>query len=404
MTKTMPARGGSANLFGGKHFVIIGGGIIGSTLALELVQKGQKATVLEKETRLGLHQSGRNSGVIHSGINQTPGSLKAKMCVEGSRRLRQYCRERAIPMVECGTLVLARNDDEIKILEELLKRGNECGVPGLQLISEKELRKKEPVSKGIAALFSPTGAAIDSLKFLQTVASEAKEKGAQFHLYHKVTGIDKKIVHTSKEEFSADYIVNCAGLEADKIAQMMGVGMGCRIVPFRGEYMEVKNCPVNTMIYQPPDLRFPFLSIHLTRETDGRVLAGPTATLAFGREAYNKEWDFREMSEMFLSRPFQKLILSKEFLGLAYSNFKVSVSRKAFWKEIDSLVTGVKLDQITPHRSGIRAQMVDSDGKLVNDILVEKGEDSTHVLNAVSPGLTSSLAFAEYLAANFLEN
>ena len=388
----MPARGG--------HFVIIGGGIIGSTLALELAKQGAKVTVLEKENCLGLHQSGRNSGVIHSGVNQKPGSLKAKMCVEGSKRLRQYCRDRAIPMVECGTLVIARNQNEIKILEELLRLGNECSVPGLQIIDEKELRRREPVSKGIAALFSPTGATIDSLKFLETVASEAKEKGVEFHLYHKVIEIDGKKIRTTHAEFSGDYIVNCAGLEADNIAHMMRVGLGYRIIPFRGEYMEVKNCPVNTMIYQPPDLKFPFLSIHLTRETDGKVLAGPTATLAFGREAYDKEWNFGEMAEMFLSKPFQKLVLSKEFLGLAYSNFKISVSRKAFWKEIDSLVTGVKLDQITPHRSGIRAQMVDSEGKLVNDILVEKGENSTHVLNAVSPGLTSSLAFAEYLAGS----
>ena len=384
------------------HFILIGGGIIGSTIALELAKRGEKITVLEKEEKLGLHQSGRNSGVIHSGINQKPGTLKAKMCVEGSRRLREYCRAHGIPMIERGTLVIARNEKEMGVLEELFKRGTECDVPGLTFVSKDTLRKKEPISCGIAALLSPTGAAVDSPKLLETIAREAKERGVEFRLYHKVIGIDGKKIKTSQGEFSADHIINCAGLEADRIAQMMGAGKGYRIIPFRGEYMEVKDCPVNTMIYQPPDLQFPFLSIHLTRETDGKVLAGPTATLAFGREAYFQQWDFREMAGMFGSRPFQKLLLSKEFLGLAFSNFWVSVSKRAFLKEIQSLVNGVKLDQLTTYRSGIRAQMVDSEGRFVNDLLVESGENSTHVLNAVSPGLTCSLAFAEYIVTTYL--
>ena len=387
-----------------KRFIIIGGGVVGTAVALELAKRGgAKVTVLEKEKTLGLHQSGRNSGVIHSGINQKPGSLKARMCVEGSRRLREYCRTRNIPMKECGTLVIARDDKEAAILYELLRRGNGCAVPHLRIIDGKELREKEPVSRGIRALFSPTGATIDSLKFLQTIAAEAREKGAEFHFYRKVTGIDRKKITTSEREFSADYLINCAGLEADRIAQMMGAGESYRIIPFRGEYMEVRDCAVNTMIYQPPDLQFPFLSIHLTRETDGRILAGPTATLSFGREAYHKEWDFQEMAGMFASRPFRKLVFGKEFLGLAVRNFCVSVSRRAFLHEIQSLVSGVKLNQLTPYRSGIRAQMVDPEGRLVNDILVETRNDSTHVLNAVSPGLTCSLAFAEYLVNNFPE-
>ena len=387
-----------------KRFVIIGGGVIGAAVSLELAKRGgAKVTVLEKEKTLGLHQSGRNSGVIHSGINQKPGSLKARMCVEGSRRLREYCVTRNVPMKECGTLVIAREEKEIEILEELLRRGNECGVPRLRMIDEKELRQKEPASRGTHALFSPTGATVDSLTFLQTIAQEAREKGAEFHFYRRAVGIDGKKIRTSEGEFQADYIINCAGLEADRIAQMAGAGKGYRIIPFRGEYMEVRGCPVNTMIYQPPDLAFPFLSIHLTRETDGRVLAGPTATLAFGREAYDKEWNFHEIAEMLASRPFRKLIFGKEFLGLAFKNFRVSISKRAFLQEIQSLVNGVKLNQLAPYRSGIRAQMVDSDGRLVNDILVETRNDSTHVLNAVSPGLTCSLAFAEYLVNNLPE-
>lgn len=305
-------------------------------------------------------------------------------------------------MVECGTLVVARNNEEVKTLEKLLQMGNECGVPGLRLIDQKELQQREPLAKGFRALLSPTGATVDSLKLLGTVASEAREQGVEYRFHHRVIGIEGKKIKTVQGEFTADHIVNSAGLEADRIAHLMGVGTSYRIIPFRGEYMEVKRCPVNGMIYQPPDLRFPFLSIHLTRETDGRVLAGPTATLAFGREAYHKEWDLGEMAGMFLSRPFRRLITSREFLGLAVSNFLVSFSKRAFLKEIQSLVAGIALDQLVAFRSGIRAQMVDSEGKFVNDSLVEARESSTHILNAVSPGLTSSFAFAEYVVERCL--
>lgn len=385
------------------HFIVIGGGIVGSAIALKLAERAEgKVTVLEKEASLGAHASGRNSGVIHSGINQRPGSLKAKMCVEGSRLLRDYCKRHGVPVRECGTLVIARKPTEEGILQKLLQMGNECGVPGLRLIDRTGLKKREPLAKGIAALFSPSGATVDSLKLLQTVAGEAREKGVQYCFSHKVIGIEGRRIKTTEGEWIADHFINCAGLDADHIAQMAGAGKNYRVIPFRGEYMEVEHCEVNSMIYQPPDLGFPFLSIHLTRETDGRVLAGPTATLAFGREAYQKEWDFREMAGMFLSRPFQRLAISRHFLGLALSNFLLSVSKRAFLKEVQSLVEGVELNQLVPFRSGIRAQMVDSDGKLVNDLLIETAEFSTHILNAVSPGLTSSLAFADYVIANHL--
>lgn len=382
-----------------KRFVIIGGGIIGTTIALELARRGAgSVTVLEKESSLGRHASGRNSGVIHSGINQKPGSLKARMCVEGSRRLREYCREKKVPMAECGTLVTARRPEEIKVLERLLEMGRESGVPGLEIIDERELKKREPRAAGVAALFSPTGAAVDSVALLNSLAEEVRQAGVRFELACPVVRIDGRRVLTRDGEWEADHILNAAGLQADKIAHSMGAGREYRVVPFRGEYFEVRGCDVRSMIYQPPDLRFPFLSIHLTRETDGRVLAGPSAVLAFGREAYEKEWVWPEMIEMFQSPQFLRLVTSRAFLGMALQNLKTSFSKRAFLKEIQLLVPGVKEEQLVPFRSGIRAQLVDRRGRLVDDLLVEFHEGSTHILNAVSPGMTCSLAFAEWVA------
>ena len=254
------------------------------------------------------------------------------------------------------------------------------------------------MAEAAAAFLSPTGATVDSPALLQSLAEEAKSAGVNFRFCQKVTAIEKRRVVTDREKIETDYVINCAGLYADKIAHWMGVGRQYRVVPFRGEYLEVKRCDVRSMIYQVPDLRFPFLSIHLTRETDGRVLAGPSAVLAFGREAYDKEWDFKEMGGLFTSRQFWGLVRNPEFLGMAAGNIKTSISKKAFLKQIQSLIPSVQAEQLAPARSGIRAQLVDSKGEMVNDLLVEPGENSTHVLNAVSPGMTSSLAFAEYVA------
>ncbi|HNV85652.1 MAG TPA: L-2-hydroxyglutarate oxidase [Candidatus Omnitrophota bacterium] len=385
------------------HIVIIGAGVIGTTIGRALAfKKAGPITILEKEPSAGQHQSGRNSGVIHSGINQKPGSMKARMCVEGNRLLREYCRKKKVPMEECGTLVSARTEKECCVLEKLLDMGMQCEVPGLKIITQKELKEREPASLGIAALFSPQGATVDAPALMEALTQEAKGLGIRYRFGTKVTGIDGKTVSTNQGKIEADHVINCAGLHSDTIAHMMDVGKQYRIIPFRGEYMEVRNCGVRSMIYQAPDLRFPFLSIHLTRETDGRVLAGPSAVPAFGREAYNKEWVWREMPGIFLSRQFIRLFMNPEFVGIAFDNAMVSLSKSAFLRQIQSLVSGVKSDDIIPARAGIRAQMVDSSGKMVNDLVAEYFKDSTHILNAVSPGLTSSLAFAEHVADRIL--
>ena len=224
-----------------KKYVIIGGGIIGSSIAREIRKRDLgDVLVLEKEHELGHHASGRNSGVIHSGINQTPGLLKAKMCVKGSRMLRDYCRENSVPMIECGTLVIGRNSDEIGILDKLMYMGKEIGVPDLKIINQLELRKREPFANGLVALLSPTGAIVDSKTLLRTVALEAESLGARYQFNAEVREIsDKGKIKTKIKKIDADFIINCAGLHADKIAHMMGVGLDYKIIPFKGNYLSI---------------------------------------------------------------------------------------------------------------------------------------------------------------------
>lgn len=386
------------------RFVIIGGGIIGTSIARELARrKAGSITVLEKEVRAGCHASGRNSGVIHSGINQKPGSMKARMCVAGSRMLREYCREKNVPMRECGTLVVASTEKEEETLQTLLTMGEACGVEGLRMLSAKELQERESNALGKTALLSPSGATVDAPALVESLALEAQSGGVEFLFSRKALKVREGCIETGRETVEADFIINCAGLYADRIAHQMGAGKGYHIVPFRGEYLEVEGCEVRSMIYQAPDLRFPFLSVHLTRETDGRVLAGPTACLAFGREAYHKQWHPGDMADMMTRAAFWRLISSPEFLTVASANALMSLSRHAFVREVRKVARGIEASRVKPFRSGIRAQMINAKGRFVNDILVERQEKAFHVLNAVSPGMTCSLAFAEYVTDRILE-
>ncbi|MBI4387560.1 MAG: L-2-hydroxyglutarate oxidase [Candidatus Omnitrophica bacterium] len=388
-----------------KSFLVVGGGIIGTAIAREiLLRKLGDVTILEKEDHLAEHASGRNSGVIHSGINQRPGSLKARMCLEGSKRLREFCRDHDVPMRECGTIVAAQNESDEKVLDQLLEMGRAVGVPKLQILSREELNEREPDAIGTKALLSPTGAVVDSRALLKRMAEEVMRLGGHYEFSACVTKINLRHVITNQTEYSFDHLINCAGLYSDQVAHQMGVGLEYTIIPFRGEYMEIKNSSlrVQSMVYQVPDLRFPFLSVHLTREADGKLLAGPTAALSFGRESYKKEFNWCETGAMFLKPQFWGLLASKEFMTLAWMNAKISFSVREFLKEIQKICPKVSAKDIMPYRAGIRAQMVDRRGKMVNDLVVKFCENSTHVLNAVSPGMTASLAFAEYVVNGIL--
>lgn len=387
--------GGGAKKF---DYLIIGGGIIGSSIARELASREiGSVAVLDKEPRLGLHASGRNSGVLHSGINQQPGSLKARMAVEGNRAAREFCKEHGVSMERCGTIVVSRNESELAVLGTLLEMGAAAGVEGLRIIGRDELLEREPSAVGDNALLSPNGAIVDSEAFVGAVADDARARGARYTMNAEVTAIRGRTVVSRAGEFEAGHVINCAGLYSDRIAAMMGAGKGCRIIPFRGEYMELRGLEVNSMVYQAPDLRYPFLGVHFTKTVDGRVLAGPTAMLSFGREAYDKRIVPGESARMIASVNFWRLVSSGEFLRLVWHNGKISFSDRAFLAEIRTLAPDVAMDQLKPYRSGIRAQLVDRRGRMVGDMVVEYRDGSTQILNAVSPGMTAALAFAVHV-------
>ncbi|MDY7082899.1 MAG: FAD-dependent oxidoreductase, partial [Halobacteria archaeon] len=258
-------------------------------------KSGLDICVIEKEYHLAEHQSGRNSGVLHPGFNYPPGSMKARFSTEGTRRMKEYCRDNEIPLYECGVLVVAMDDEEEERLGELKEQADENSVE-TSIIGRDGIEEHEPNSAGQAALYCPEAASVDSQKYVYTLARDAENEGVNFYMGHKVKDVQKgnenaspHIIETNKGTLEADYIVNAAGLYADRIAHRMGVGKGYSVVPFRGEYYELvpdKAEMVNSMIYPTPDPELPFLGVHYTKRTDGKVIVGPNAVLAFGREAY----------------------------------------------------------------------------------------------------------------------
>jgi len=390
-------------------YCIIGSGIIGSAIAREIALRGiGDVEVIEKEEGLGKHASGRNSEVIHSGINQKPGTYKAKFCLEGSKMLREYCLSHGVPMEECGTIVTANSEKEIEALNHIYNLGKQVGVPGIRIISKSELTEREPYAKGLEALLSPSGAILDSKSLLEEVMEDAVSAGAIYSFGEKVLDISGGKIITEKSEINADKIINCTGLNADRIAHIMGVGKDYFIIPIRGDYLQVP-LEVSSMIYQVPDLRFPFLGVHLTKKVNGGVIAGPTASLSLGgREDYDRKKGVLGLSEMICEPSFWRWgidsLLDQAKLEQIVYNVKLSNSQNFFVEEIEKIYSGpIDSKKISPYRSGIRAQLVNSKGIMIDDFLIEETENSIHVLNTVSPGLTSSLAFAKHIVDKYIE-
>ncbi len=390
--------------------VVIGSGIIGSAIARELSMRTKEAVVvLEKENTFGLHASGRNSGVIHSGINHDPAAkpLKARMCVEGSAMLREYAQKKNVPMHECGTLVVAQNAREKKGLEQLLTWAQQAKVPGVRMLSLPELYEYEPSAVGDSALYAPTGAVIDSKRLLESIIDDAQENGAEWRYGVSIKSGFGELVETSDGLLEAKHVINCAGLHADTIAHMWGVGGDYSILPFRGDYVTVP-ATIRSMIYQVPDPNFPVLGVHLTKSVSGEVLAGPTAALSLaGREGYERGVSYRGLVDLARDKGFirwAKGALSKgTTIRQVAKNAYLAHSKKAFVKEVKKIYSGtINPGDCKTHPSGIRAQVVDRNGNLIDDFLVKKGERSTHILNAVSPGMTCSLAFAQYVVDEYV--
>lgn len=393
------------------NVAIVGGGCIGWSVAKHVTEaSGLSVCVLEKEEHLALHQSGRNSGVLHPGFNYEPGSMKARFATEGTRRMKRYCREKGVPLREYGVVVVATSDCEFARLRELRARADENNVETSLLEDAETIREYEPWACGQAALHCPEAASVDSQQYVHALARDAIEQGVDPYLGHVVTGVDRTEggfeLTSPKGTITADRLVNAAGLYADELAHELGAGTEYEVIPFRGEYYELTTGPrkhVNSMIYPTPDPELPFLGVHFTRRTDNRVIVGPNAVLAFGREAYhNTDVDVRELVRLATSPGLRRLLSSPEMLRAAWDELNKSYRKRRFAAAAQRLVPAVEADDLVRSYAGNRAQLVSRDGDLVMDPLVVEDGSAVHVLNAVSPGLTSSLPFGEHVAERLL--
>lgn len=388
------------------HTIILGAGIIGLATAYQILKKdpSTKLAILEKESEIATHQTGHNSGVIHTGIYYKPGSLKAKNCVKGVELLLDFCQKHDIPYNLCGKLIVATTKDEIPKLHELYQRGVQNGVQDLKLIKKDEIRKIEPFAKGIEAIHSPNTGIVDYKLVSQKLLEEILNLNGTIHLGHKVLNISENeteiIIQTNQGELSTQKLINCCGLYSDVIARKSGFKFKEKIIPFRGEYyfLDPKVSHVlNGLIYPVPNPKFPFLGVHLTKRISGEVEVGPNAVLALAKEGYSKKnLDIREIAQYANYSGFWAMSARYWKVGL-YELYR-SYSKQQFLKDIQKLVPEIQNKDLKKGGSGVRAQVVSPIGKMVDDFLIVSSKRALHVLNAPSPGATSSLAIGEFLS------
>jgi L-2-hydroxyglutarate oxidase len=385
--------------------LIIGGGIIGTATALSLQNNSNfRILLIEAEKELAHHQTGNNSGVIHSGLYYKPGSLKAKNCSEGRELLYQFCYENEIPFKKCGKIVVATNEAELKPLDELYKKGIANGLTGIKKLPAEEIKNYEPHSSGIAGLFVPQTGIVDYTKVTNKFAQLFSYAGGLIQTNCKFLSLKNSstelVVLTSNEEFKTKLIVNCGGLYSDRIAKLCGVDPGLQIVPFRGEYYKLKKEKeylVNNLIYPVPDPRFPFLGVHFTRMMKGGVEAGPNAVLAFKREGYSKkDFSMGDISQMMFYPGFWKM--ASKYYAMGFEEFYRSYNKKAFVRALQKLVPEIHEDDIESGGAGVRAQALEPSGKLVDDFRIIEAAKMVHVLNAPSPAATASLSIGKTIA------
>jgi L-2-hydroxyglutarate oxidase LhgO len=383
-------------------FLIIGGGIIGLSIARELRKRHERATitVIEKERRVGEHASGRNSGVLHAGFYYSSDSLKARFTRVGNARLTEYCERKALPINRCGKLVVTKNADELPRLDELYQRGIANGVT-LEMVDAAGARRIEPRARTHErALWSPTTASVDPMAVMESMLADARTERIDVRSGTAYRSLRGDTVTTTDGSIAAGHVVNAAGLYADRIARDFGAGTGYRMLPFRGLYLCSSESPgaLRTNLYPVPDPRFPFLGVHFTVSVSGSIKIGPTAMPALWREQYSGLSNFSagEFVQTLLHGAL--LIGSDRALRHHATNELRKWSRAHIVREAGALATGVRMEDFQRWgRPGIRAQLVDSSGKLEMDFVVEGDARSTHVLNAVSPGFTCALPFAEYV-------
>lgn len=395
-----------------KKVAIIGGGILGLAIGYQLIKKypGIKIHLFEKENKIGLHQSGNNSGVLHCGLHYQPGSLKAKMAVEGIREMIQFCRINEIEHDICGKIVVASDEREAGLLEDLAGRGQKNGLYGLKFLNQEEIRLREPHVYAKKALFVPEEGIVNYRQVMQVMAGYIVQANGRISTGEEITKVETAlsreiIIQTANNSFSFDSLVNCTGLFSDRTFQnLTRKKRPLRIVPFRGEYMNIKNDYkhlVNHLIYPVPDPKYPFLGLHFTRLTNGSREVGPNAVLALKREGYtNKDFNVNDFADAAFYKGLHKFVF-KNF-NFTLGELKSSLSTTAFVKKAKKLVPDVESYMFDKGSAGVRAQAMDSDGKLIMDFQIEKIDNQIHLLNAPSPGATASLSIANYIIDTYM--
>lgn len=381
---------------------IIGGGIVGLATAYQLLHRfpSTRLTVLEKEAGAGRHQTGHNSGVLHCGLFYKPGSSKARLAVQGIRRLTRFCAEHGVGYELCGKVVVATEQREIPRLRTLLERGTANGLTGLRPLDPEQIRELEPHAAGLAGLHVPEEGIVDYAGVTERMAGEIMRLGGEIQFSSEVIELRERNgwhVQTSGGDFDADFLINCGGLQSDRVSRMAGNRDAVKIVPFRGEYYQLKENRrhlVRNLIYPVPDPAFPFLGVHFTRMIRGGVEAGPNAVLALAREAYRRaDYSVRDMVETFTYRGFWRFLV--RYPAMCWQELKSSFSKEFFCRRLQRLVPEIQVDDLLEGGAGVRAQALSPSGELLQDFYIVRQERALHVLNAPSPAATACLAIAD---------
>jgi len=383
-----------------RRVLIVGGGIVGLATAYRLGEKfpGARITLLEKEAGLGRHQTGHNSGVLHCGLYYQPGSVKARLAVSGIRQMVAFCEENSIPHDVCGKLVVAANESELARLRALHERGQVNGLEGLRWLTRDEMREIEPHVGGVAALRVPQEGIADYPKVCEVLAARLSERGAVVVTGARVERLQRSgsgwRARTPKGDYESDFLINCAGLHCDRVAELAGERRELRILPFRGEYYKLKPARqhlVRHLIYPVPDPRFPFLGVHFTRLIHGGIEAGPNAVLASSREGYRKtDFNAADLFDALSYRGFWRFL--RRYPSTAWFELRRSLSRNLFCQSLQRLVPEIQPDDLDTGGSGVRAQAISPAGELVQEFCLVARPNALHVLNAPSPAATASLA------------
>jgi L-2-hydroxyglutarate oxidase len=387
------------------HVIIIGGGIVGLASAMLLKQNSSlSVTVIEAEKEPAAHQTGNNSGVIHSGLYYKPGSLKAKNCVEGRERMYRFCEENDIKHERCGKIVVATDESEISLLKMLEERAIANGLKGVKRLHGDEIKNYEPHASGIAGLLVPETGIVDYKQVAGKYLDIFTKNGGEFIPDCRFLSLKKNgselTIETTTGEFNCRLLVNCGGLYSDRIAKLCGVNPGLQIIPFRGEYYKLKKGKeflVNNLIYPVPDPKFPFLGVHFTRMMKGGVEAGPNAVLALKREGYNRSnFSLNDVLQMAAFPGFWKMAAKHYKMG--FKEYYRSLVKSSFVHSLQKLIPEITGDDIEPGGAGVRAQALEKDGRLTDDFRIVETSNMVHVLNAPSPAATASLSIGDKIS------